>query len=34
MAAAKTMEAAKTIKEVLEKIPNGCNPVNNLIIGE
>jgi hypothetical protein len=34
MATAKTIEAAKTIKEVPEKISNGCNPVNNLITGE
>jgi len=34
MAAAKTIEAAKTIKEVPEKIPNDRNPENNLITGE
>jgi len=34
MTPAMTIEAAKTFKEVPEKIPNGCNSMNNLIIGE
>jgi hypothetical protein len=34
MATAKTIEAAKTFKEVPEKIQSDCNSMNNLIIGE